>query len=88
SADAAGVARAATTSATLSQEVLPKETFDPVTAHRREFGADGVFVAHTGSVIGYLFAHRLARRQMDELSAFFRELGHQCSFAWSGYGSP
>lgn len=85
--DTAGVARAATTSATLSQEVLPKNTYDAVIASRRHFGADGVFVAHTGRLIGYLFTTRLARKRMDELSAFFRGLGHQCSFAWGGHGS-
>jgi uncharacterized protein involved in propanediol utilization len=85
--DGAAVARAATTSAALSQEVLPKETYDTVTANRRHFGADGIFIAHTGSVIGYLFTSRLTRERMDELSAFFRGLGHQCSFAWGGYGS-
>jgi uncharacterized protein involved in propanediol utilization len=85
--DAAGVARAASISAALSQEVLPKLTYDAVAAHRADFGADGIFVAHTGRVIGYLFTARLSRTRMDELSAFFRDLGHQCSFAWGGYGS-
>ncbi|MCG8916029.1 hypothetical protein L6E12_09530 [Actinokineospora sp. PR83] len=84
--DPVGVARAASTSAALSQEVLPKARYDAIVAHRREFGADGVFVAHTGRVIGYLFTQRLGRRRMDELSAFFHGLGHQCSFAWGGYG--
>jgi uncharacterized protein involved in propanediol utilization len=84
--DAVGVAKAATTSAALSQRVLPKASYEPVIAQRGYFGADGVFVAHTGRVIGYLFADRLTRKRMDELSAFFRELGHQCSFVWGGYG--
>ncbi|RCG27035.1 hypothetical protein DQ384_27595 [Sphaerisporangium album] len=84
--DPTGVARAATTSAALSQRVLPKATYEAVAAGRGRFGADGIFVAHTGGVIGYLFTGRLARRRMDELSAFFRDLGHQCSFAWGGYG--
>jgi uncharacterized protein involved in propanediol utilization len=85
--DTTGVARAATISAALSQEVLPKITYDAVSANRGYFGADGVFVAHTGRVVGYLFATRLSRRRMDELSAFFQDLGHQCSFAWGGHGS-
>jgi uncharacterized protein involved in propanediol utilization len=84
--DRTGVARAATVSAALSQEVLPKATYDAVLANRDPLGADGVFVAHTGAVIGYLFAHRLTRARMDKVSAFFRRLGHQCSFAWGGYG--
>lgn len=82
--DAPAVARAATASAVLSQEVLPKHTFAAVLAHRDEFGADGVFVAHTGSLVGYLFARRPAASLRGELSAFFRSLGHQCSFAQGG----
>ncbi|MEV8062266.1 hypothetical protein AB0P37_39100 [Streptomyces antimycoticus] len=84
--DPAAVARAATASAVLSQEVLPKRTFEAAFAHREQFGADGVFVAHTGSLVGYLFAHRPALGLKDELSAFFHSLGHQCSFAQGGYG--
>ncbi|TXS52452.1 hypothetical protein [Streptomyces sp. t39] len=83
--DAPAVARAATTSAVLSQEALPKQTFGAVLAHRDEFGADGVFVAHTGSLVGYLFAHRPAPSLKGELSAFFRSLGHQCTFAQGGF---
>ncbi|GGX31045.1 GHMP family kinase ATP-binding protein [Streptomyces lomondensis] len=84
--DAAAVARAATTSAVLSQEVLPKATFASVLAHRERFGADGVFVAHTGCLTGYLFTRRPDSRLRSELAAFFRSLGHPCSFARAGYG--
>ncbi|CAL9336729.1 hypothetical protein SUDANB176_00180 [Streptomyces sp. enrichment culture] len=86
SGDPAAVARAATASAALSQEVLPKATFASVLAHRERFGADGVFVAHTGCLIGYLFPGRPDADLKSELSAFFRSLGHQCSFARGGYG--
>ncbi|MER6689262.1 hypothetical protein [Streptomyces minutiscleroticus] len=86
SGDPAVVARAATTSAVLSQRVLPKSTFDSVLAHRERFGADGVFVAHTGSLIGYLFRRRPGAGVKSDLSAFFHSLGHQCSFAQGGYG--
>ncbi|MER6716271.1 hypothetical protein [Streptomyces sp. NPDC000877] len=84
--DAAAVARAATSSAVLSQEVLPKATFEGVLAHRERFGADGVFVAHTGCLTGYLFTRRPDSRLRSELAAFFRSLGHPCSFARAGYG--
>ncbi|MFT2015668.1 hypothetical protein ACMA1D_07430 [Streptomyces sp. 796.1] len=84
--DPAVVARAATTSAVLSQEALPKQTFASVLGHRERFGADGVFVAHTGSLVGYLFVDRPPSDVKSELSAFFRSLGHQCSFAQGGYG--
>ncbi|MEV7283466.1 hypothetical protein AB0O01_02655 [Streptomyces sp. NPDC093252] len=86
SGDPGAVARAATASAALSQEVLPKGSFDAVLAHRERFGADGVFVAHTGCLIGYLFAHRPGPDLKSDLSAFFHSLGHQCSFAQGGYG--
>ncbi|MEU7104035.1 hypothetical protein ABZ951_03110 [Streptomyces sp. NPDC046215] len=85
SGDPAAVARAATFSAVLSQAVLPKRTFEAVLAHREEFTADGLFVAHTGSLIGYLFARRPGPAVKGELSAFFHSLGHQCSFAQGGY---
>lgn len=83
-ADVRAVARAATGSAVLSQEVLPKATFDAVLAQRDEFGADGVFVAHTGCLVGYLFAAPPGPGLKGELSAFFRALGYQCSFAQGG----
>ncbi|MET8825619.1 hypothetical protein ABZX40_20120 [Streptomyces sp. NPDC004610] len=86
SGDPGAVARAATASAALSQEVLPKVSFDAVLAHRERFGADGIFVAHTGCLIGYLFTHRPDPDVKSELSAFFHSLGHQCSFAQGGYG--
>lgn len=85
SGDPAAVARAATHSGVLSQEVLPKRSFEAVLAHREEFGADGVFVAHTGSLVGYLFGRRPAPTVKGELSAFFHSLGHQCSFAQGGF---
>ncbi|MFE2045061.1 hypothetical protein ACFXAZ_29945 [Streptomyces sp. NPDC059477] len=84
--DPGAVARAATGSAVLSQEVLPKAAFDAVLTERERFGADGVFVAHTGCLIGYLFARRPGADVKSELSAFFHSLGHQCTFAQGGYG--
>ncbi|WP_245657430.1 hypothetical protein [Streptomyces griseorubens] len=86
SGDPAAVARAATTSAALSQEVLPKATFSSLQAHRERFGADGVFVAHTGCLAGYLFASHPRAEVKSELSAFFHSLGHQCTFTQGGYG--
>ncbi len=86
SGDPAAVARAATLSASLSQEVLPKATFDSLRAQRERFGADGVFVAHTGSLVGYLFSSRPGAEVKSDLSAFFHTLGHQCTFAQGGYG--
>ncbi|MER7110099.1 GHMP family kinase ATP-binding protein [Streptomyces sp. NPDC000229] len=84
--DAAAVAAAATRSATLSQGVLPKRTFDVLLDHRARLGADGLFVAHTGTVVGYLFQRRPDQRTRAELSEFFLSLGHQCHFSHVGWG--
>ncbi|MEV0126203.1 hypothetical protein AB0I16_32450 [Streptomyces sp. NPDC050703] len=86
SGDPAAVARAATVSAALSQEVLPKAVFGSLQHHRERFGADGVFVAHTGCLAGYLFTARPRAETKSDLSAFFHSLGHQCTFAQGGYG--
>ncbi|WP_431781948.1 hypothetical protein [Streptomyces chumphonensis] len=86
SGDPAAVARAASVSAALSQEVLPKTTYEGLLARREEFGAEGVFVAHTGCVIGYLFTRRPDSATKSDLSSYVRSLGHQCSFAQGGYG--
>ncbi|WP_371787696.1 GHMP family kinase ATP-binding protein [Streptomyces albidoflavus] len=83
--DPVAVARASTQSAALSQEVLPKETFETVLAHQGRFGADGVFVAHTGCLVGYLFCRPFSGRTRSDLTALFASLGHQCSFAQGGF---
>ncbi|MBB1258571.1 hypothetical protein H3147_06955 [Streptomyces sp. OF8] len=85
-ADPLAVAHAATRSAALSQQALPKADFETLLDHKDTFGADGMFVAHTGSVLGYLFARRPSPALKGELSAFFHSLGHPCSFARAGYG--
>jgi uncharacterized protein involved in propanediol utilization len=84
--DVHGVARCSTVSAELSQGIVPKVCFDDVVGSQKDFRADGVFVAHTGSVIGYLFARKPDRATMDELSAFFRGIDRQCYFAKAGWG--
>ncbi|MGW7411721.1 GHMP family kinase ATP-binding protein [Streptomyces sp. NPDC054863] len=85
-ADAVAVAAAATRSAALSQGVVPKETFDALFARRIRFRADGLFVAHTGTVIGYLFRQRPDPYVLADLSAYFLGLGHQCHFSQVGWG--
>ncbi|SHG68974.1 GHMP family kinase ATP-binding protein [Streptoalloteichus hindustanus] len=83
--DVGALGRSSTRSAELGQLVVPKRHFDEVRANQRTFLADGIFVAHTGSIIGYLFRERPDRSRMDDLSAFFRELGQQCHFARGGW---
>ena len=72
-------------SALLAQGVLPKRNFDAMLAQRARFGADGIVVAHTGSVIGYLYRDAPDPARMGELSAFFLDLGHQCRFVRAGF---
>jgi uncharacterized protein involved in propanediol utilization len=83
--DVGAIAACSTRSAELSQLVVPKQNFDAIADRRQDFRADGLFVAHTGSVVGYLFKERPDRTLMDEISSFFRELGEQCHFAQGGW---
>lgn len=82
--DAAAICEVATRSAQLAQWVTPKPHLDMMLRHRRELGADGVVVAHTGSLIGYLFAQRPDPMRLGELSAFFAGLGRQCRMIEAG----
>lgn len=83
--DARAIARCATASAALSQELNPKRLFDDLMREQRRFGADGVVVAHTGTLLGYLFVDKPVPMQMGELSSFFHGLGHACKFAQTGF---
>lgn len=83
--DAAAIAHCATASALLAQGVLPKRSFEAMLAQRARLGADGIVVAHTGSVIGYLYVDAPDPARMGELSAFFLGLGHQCRFLRAGF---
>jgi uncharacterized protein involved in propanediol utilization len=83
--DRAQIARCASVSAALAQRVLPKRHYAAVVERRAHFGAAGIVVAHTGSLIGYLFLDAPNATALGELSAFFRGLGHQCRFALTGF---
>lgn len=83
--DAQGIARCATTSAALSQEVNPKHCFEALVHEQQRFRADGIVVAHTGTLAGYLFTRKLDPTEMGELSSFFDGLGHTCAFAQTGF---
>lgn len=82
--DAAAICEVATRSAQLAQWVTPKTHLDIALRHRRELRADGLVVAHTGSLIGYLFAQRPDTAQLGEVSAFFAGLGRPCRFVETG----
>ncbi|MFI6470208.1 hypothetical protein ACIBL5_08075 [Streptomyces sp. NPDC050516] len=84
--DGREIAACASRSAALSQEVVAKSSYDSLARNASSFGADGVFVAHTGTVIGYLFTRRPSQHRLDGLASFFRELGSQCYFDRTGWG--
>lgn len=84
-ADAPAIARCATVSAGLSQVVAPKAGFDALLRERERFRADGIVVAHTGTLLGYLFIRKLDAVEMGELSSFFEGLGQACKFAQTGF---
>jgi L-threonine kinase len=76
--DDRAVATAATLSARLSQEILPKPQFDDLLACTRECGALGVNCAHSGTVLGVMY--READRLGDKLlECVRRHLGDSVS---------
>jgi uncharacterized protein involved in propanediol utilization len=83
-ADLKAICRCATESARLSQDVVPKRHFDTLLAHQAHFKADGIVIAHTGSLLGYLFIEKPDYAMIGELSAFFFSLGYQCRFVRVG----
>lgn len=84
SADASMICEGSTRSAILSQGILPKKNFDAVLEHQQALKADGIVVAHTGSVLGYLFINKPSAVDIGRVSAFFFGLGKQCSFVKVG----
>ncbi len=79
------IARCSTTSALLSQGILPKKNLDILLSCQSRYKADGIVVAHTGSLLGYLYIQKPSCAKMGELSSFFRSLGYPCRFIQSGF---
>ncbi|WP_168204098.1 hypothetical protein [Aliikangiella coralliicola] len=67
-------------SAELSQGIFPKQYFSSLVNEMKSFNADGIIVAHTGSVIGYLFCERPGIQLLEEVSMFFKSLQGNCQF--------
>lgn len=84
-ADDAAIARCAGISAVLGQDVVPKRHLGALQRQQRRFAAAGIVVAHTGSLLGYLFLQPPPAAQQRELAAFFADLDLRCTFAATGY---
>lgn len=78
------ICEGSTESARLSQGVIPKKTFEILEANQARHKADGLVVAHTGSIIGYLFTTKPSFAEIGALSSFFFNLGYQCNFVKVG----
>ncbi|WP_338849216.1 hypothetical protein V8J88_09695 [Massilia sp. W12] len=83
--DLSAIAACATASAVLGQSAVPKQNLGVLLKNQARYRADGIFVAHTGSLAGYLFIDKPGPLQMGALSSFFRGLGYQCRFVQTGF---
>ena len=83
--DDAAIAQCAGISAALGQEVLPKRHLVELQRRQARFGAAGIVVAHTGSLLGYLFLQPPPLPLRHELGAFFGDLGLGCEFTATGF---
>jgi uncharacterized protein involved in propanediol utilization len=83
--DRSATAAAATESALLSQRCFPKRTLPALRSAMNALGADGIFVAHTGSVCGYLYLQPPAAARRGELARFFTKLGLSVQFERVGW---
>jgi uncharacterized protein involved in propanediol utilization len=79
------IAACATRSALLSQEVLPKKNFAALYANQERFCANGILVAHTGSILGYLYVDKPSFEVVNELQRFFCELGYYSKLLRTGF---
>jgi len=78
--DLKGIAQCATQSSLLGHGAVPKRNMYAVLKNKERLGADGIVVAHTGSLIGYLFTKKPTPKYADTLSVFFKQLGCQCCY--------
>lgn len=78
--DPYGIALSATQSAIMGHDAVPKKNMDAFLKNQQRLGADGIVIAHTGSLIGYLFIQKPTPVHAGALSAFFKQLGFQCRY--------
>lgn len=83
--DLTRIAACATRSAVLSQEVLPKRHLQVMLDNQSRFAAAGILVAHTGSIVGYIYLERPPPATVNELEKFFADLGHRAELLQTGF---
>ncbi|GEK15720.1 GHMP family kinase ATP-binding protein [Aliivibrio fischeri] len=69
------IIQCSTESAKLSQIVLPKKNFNYIYDNYKKIGADGLIVAHTGSLIGFLYKNSIKFEQLNNARNLFTKLG-------------
>lgn len=78
------ICHCSTLSAQLSQKVLPKNSFQSLLDNTKRFNADGILVAHTGTVIGYLYCEKPSIHLIESVSLMFKSLGGTCELTEIG----
>lgn len=69
-----------TRSAELSQQIMPKKHFAHVQEAAEIFGADGIVVAHTGTILGLLFRERPDSTKAKSIAVYFKCFGAHVNF--------
>ena len=78
--DVSLLCRCATRSAELSQEISPKEQFNKFHTAMKRFEAAGLIVAHTGTILGFLFEGAFPESKRAELRQFIKNCGGLAQF--------
>lgn len=69
--DLKGICDCSTKSSLLSQEIMPKKYFWDLYLSLQNVKADGIIVAHTGSLVGFLFCKKPSKEINIKVSSLF-----------------
>lgn len=69
-----------TRSAALSQRIMPKKHYAQMQDAAQIFDADGIVVAHTGTILGMLFCQRPDISKANAITAYFNSFGAHADF--------
>lgn len=84
SGDLKSICHVSSKSAELSQEVLPKTHFQNIFRAQKQFKANGIITAHTGSVIGFLYCQQPDINTFESVACFYKELNSYCQYTEIG----